>query len=123
MILCFDTTSDSGQVHVKEINKNGKLKKEKKYSTDLIRALEKFTKDFSKIKVFCPLVGKGRFTATRTAVTVANALAFASDARAVAIPHDIWDNNDSIFKFVKNSKKQLASAQYSAKPSIGKSHA
>ncbi len=89
---------------------------------NLVVAIDKFLQEekcvLKDVKGIAVVVGKGSFTSTRIAVTVANTLSYALGVPVVATSS--IDEPDLITK-IKNAKKDvLVSAVYSGEPNIGK---
>lgn len=87
----------------------------------LLVDLEKWLKNIDKTKTEIEglgvVIGKGRFTNTRVAVTVANTLAFALGVPVVGLSDD---NIDAFMDKVKNTPVgQYVSAKYSGEAHIG----
>lgn len=79
--------------------------------------LKKLKKELSDIDGIAVVVGKGRFTATRVAVTVANTLAYAFHIPVVALNRA--DTSEADRKFGKSRKGVYISAKYSGEAHIG----
>lgn len=80
------------------------------------QTLKKRKKDFHDLSGIGVVVGKGRFTATRVAATVANALAYGLNIPVIALTEADTAMAEKLFK--KAKKGVYISATYSAEPRI-----
>lgn len=80
--------------------------------------LSKQKKHLADLTGIAVVLGQGRFTATRIAVTVANTLAYALKIPVMGVKKIDFDNLDK--KFKKAPKGIYLSAQYSGEANIGK---
>ncbi len=87
----------------------------------LLSAIDRFLNDnnvsLKDVKGLAILMGKGRFTATRISVTIANSMALALEIPVVGV-REFAD--DIIEKILDTSVGQLISAEYSSEANIGK---
>ncbi len=90
-------------------------------SSPLIFSIEEFLGKYKvaveELKGLAILVGQGRFTATRVAVTVANTLAYALNVPAIAVKEIDLKNFPS--QIASAPAGQYASARYSGPANIG----
>lgn len=84
----------------------------------LTKLLDTQSAQLSKVAGLAVRVGKGRFTATRVAITMANTLAYALQLPVVAYADESLDEVLTLLK--KAPPGQYAHATYSAPASIGK---
>jgi len=91
-------------------------------SLDLLSALDdclkKIGKKISDLRGLAVVVGKGRFTATRVAVTVANTLAYTLQIPVVAMKDP--DTAQAVNMIESAPVGQYVSAKYSGEANIGK---
>lgn len=84
----------------------------------LTETLEKNSISINDLTGLAVLTGRGRFTATRIAVTVANTIAYSLQIPIVGVADFDWDN---LSDQIKNTPVgRLVSATYSGEASIGK---
>lgn len=83
----------------------------------LDKLLNETNKKLSDIRGIVVLLGKGKFTATRIAVTVANTLAYSLKIPIIGAKELDWGR---LYKKIKTAKRGLyVSAKYSAKANVG----
>lgn len=121
MFLLIDNSADEMIVFHGYVD-NSWIQKQylaQKYS--VVGALEQFLRDVNKrLPDLCGLavvIGKGKFTATRIAVTVANALAYALKVPVLTVDGWVENLHDRI---VEMPVGQYVSAKYSGEANIGK---
>jgi len=124
MIICLNTTH-SDRTLIKAIHTDGTVFDYEDHGEDVVRAVDDFMAQHAPehVEGWCPVVGAGRFSATRRAVCVANALAFAGGVNAVAISSDMWNNSTAVREVFEKTTERFAQALYSGAPSITKPHA
>ncbi|MFA7653516.1 MAG: hypothetical protein WCX97_00535 [Candidatus Magasanikbacteria bacterium] len=119
MYLLFDNSENTKIIWQAQI---GRTRKEWVFKN--VTLLASFDKLLAKLKItpyqisgLAVVVGRGKFTATRIAVTMANILSFTLQIPVLGVltPQEDWLGQLSIQPVGK-----YISAQYSAEPSIGK---
>lgn len=85
------------------------------------RTLKRAGKKLKDLRCLAVVVGRGRFTATRVAVTMANALAFCLKIPVVAVKDLNWKKINAALK--KARPGVYVSAKYSGEANIGKKRA
>lgn len=125
MIVIIDNTAENEVVFYVQKNKNWLIKKCVNHHKSLLERLALFLsknnyriQDISGLAV---LVGRGRFTATRIAVTMANSLAYALSVPIISyVNHNTQIDFDQITELLRKTKKKVyISAKYSAPVHIG----
>ena len=119
MIIVLNTAHE-GATLIKVLPKSGGAVEYTHEGEDVVAALQQALEKHAgeMLQGICPIVGAGRFSATRRAVCAANAVALAHNSKAVAIPLEVWDNTAEIIKVFKTASSHFATARYSAPPSI-----
>ena len=81
------------------------------------KVLNKYNANYEDVKGIAVRVGKGRFTATRLAITFVNTLALALKIPVVAVNED---EPEEILRKIKNAPLgKYAEATYSGEPRVG----
>lgn len=118
MIVCIDNSGE--QVLVQAVD-SGRVVASAAYEGDVVEALARFLKERAlSPTAYCPVVGVGSFSATRAAVSAANALALADNAVAVEITRELWHTIPALERHVATSQARFAQGAYSAPPRITK---
>jgi len=122
MYILIDNTSDEdniffGILDTKVVQDSFVVDKAGSLLANLEKWLKKIGQTKTDIKGLGVVVGKGRFTTTRVAVTVANTLAFALGVPVVGLPSS--DLEVFIEKIKNTPVGQYVSAKYSGEAHIG----
>lgn len=123
MFILFDTSGDKGKVVLLYLVDTKIIQKEfaenaKSLVEVLSDALKSENKTLSDIKGMAVVVGVGRFTSTRVAVTTANTLAYALAKPVVAVSKELISEK-IIQEIMRATVGRYVSAKYSAEARIG----